>query len=139
MSLNKKAYCIDTNIILDNPDNIIKLYDNENIILIPEVVIDELDNKKSGFEEINYNARQFARLLEEAEIISKETKGNLLFIKTRIESLNIELFIVSKKEYECENSKIALNILNDRKILEIANEANKYFDTQDVFDGERDV
>src|SRR5574344_1620609 len=128
MHLNKKAYCIDTNIILDNPDNIIKLYDNENIILIPEVVIDELDNKKSGFEEINYNARQFARLLEEAEIISKEIKGNLLFIMTRIESLNIELFIVSKKEYECENSKIALNILNDRKILEIANEANKYFD-----------
>ena len=128
MSLNKKTYCIDTNIILDNPDNIIKLYDNENIILIPEVVIDELDNKKSGFEEINYNARQFARLLEEAEIISKETKGNLLFIKTKIESLNIELFIVSKKEYECENSKIALNILNDRKILEVANEANKYFD-----------
>src|SRR5574344_1521286 len=128
MHLNKKAYCIDTNIILDNPDNIIKLYDNENIILIPEVVIDELDNKKSGFEEINYNARQFARLLEEAEIISKEIKGNLLFIMTRIESLNIELFIVSKKEYECENSKIALNILNDRKILEIANEANEYFD-----------
>ena len=127
MSLNKKAYCIDTNIILDNPDNIIKLYDSENIILIPEVVIDELDNKKSGFEEINYNARQFARLLEEAEIISKETKGNLLFIKTKIESLNIELFIVSKKEYECENSKIALNILNDRKILEVAKFAKNYY------------
>ena len=82
----KKVYSIDTNIILDNPSNIIKLYDVGNIILVPEVVIDEHDNKKSGFEEINYNARQFARFLEEAEIVSKEQKGVLLFIKTKSKS-----------------------------------------------------
>lgn len=123
----KKVYSIDTNIILDNPSNIIKLYDVGNIILVPEVVIDELDNKKSGFEEINYNARQFARFLEEAEIVSKEQKGELLFIKTKIESLGIELFIVSKQEYKCESSKIALNILNDRKILEVTADTQKFF------------
>lgn len=123
----KKCYSIDTNIVLDNPSNIIKLYDNGNTIIIPEVVIDELDNKKSGWDEINYNARQFARFLEEAEIISKEQKGELLFIKTKIESLGIELFIVSKQEYKCESSKIALNILNDRKILEITSDAQKFF------------
>ena len=123
----KKCYSIDTNIVLDNPSNIIKLYDNGNIILVPEVVIDELDAKKSGFEEINYNARQFARFLEEAEIISKEQKGEMLFIKTKIESLGIELFIVSKQEYKCESSKIALNILNDRKILEVTADAQKFF------------
>lgn len=122
-----KIYCIDTNIILDNPSNIIKLYDNGNTIIIPEVVIDELDNKKSGLTELGYNARQFARFLEEAEIISKEQKGDLLFIKTRIESLNIELYIVSKQEYKCETSKVALNILNDRKILEIASDASTIF------------
>lgn len=122
-----KCYSIDTNIVLDNPTNIIKLYDNGNIIIIPETVIDELDAKKSGFEEINYNARQFARFLEESEIISKENFGDLLFIKTRIESLNIELYIVSKKEYKCENSKIALNILNDRKILEITKECQEKY------------
>lgn len=123
----KKCYSIDTNIVLDNPSNIIKLYDNGNTIIIPEVVIDELDNKKSGWDEINYNARQFARFLEEAEIISKEQKGELLFIKTKIESLGIELFIVSKQEYKCESSKIALNILNDRKILEVTADAQKFF------------
>jgi PhoH-like ATPase len=123
---NKKCYSIDTNIILDDPSNIIKLYDDGNII-IPEVVIDELDNKKSGFDEINYNARQFARFLEEAEIISKEQKGDLLFIKTKIESLGIELYIVSKQEYKCESSKIALNILNDRKILEVTVDSQEFF------------
>lgn len=105
---HKKAYSIDTNIILDNPSNIIKLYDNGNTIIVPEVVIDELDAKKSGFDEINYNAREFARFLEESEIISKEQKGSLLFIKTKIESLGIELFIVSKNEYKCENTKLLL-------------------------------
>lgn len=122
----QKCYSIDTNIVLDNPSNIIRLYDNGNIIIVPEVVIDELDNKKSGFDEINYNAREFARFLEEAEILSKELKGDLLFIKTRIESLNIELFIVSKNEYKCESSKIALNILNDRKILEVSKDAQQF-------------
>ena len=125
--LERKCYFLDTNIILDNPSNIVKLYDNGNILLLPEVVIDELDAKKSGFDEINYNARQFARFLEESEIISKETKDELLYIKTRIESLGIELFIVSKQDYKCENSKIALNILNDRKILEIAADASAHF------------
>jgi PhoH-like ATPase len=116
-----KNYVLDTNIILDDPSNIIKLYDNgENNILIPEVVIDELDAKKSGFDDINYNARQFARLLEESEIISNERIDELIFIDTRIESLNINITIVSKDNYKCEASNVATNILNDRKILEVA-------------------
>ena len=123
----QKVYCLDTNIPLDDPSNIAKLYDNGNILLLPEIVIDEMDAKKSGFDEINYNARQFARLLEESEIIAKYNSDNLLYIKTRIESLNIELYIVSKQEYKCETSKVALNILNDRKILEIASDASAIF------------
>lgn len=125
---NKKVYCLDTNIVLDNPSNILKLYDNgNNKIIIPEVVLDEIDNKKSGLEEINYNARQFARLLEDSEIICKENIGDLLLIKTKIVSLDVELFIVSKNKYECETTNIALNILNDRKILEVAKDAQQYF------------
>lgn len=123
----QKCYVIDTNIPLDNPSNLVKLYDNGNVILIPEVVIDELDSKKTGFDELNYNARAFARLLEESEIISKCNLRELMYIKTRIESLGIELYIVSKKEYKCESSKIALNILNDRKILEVAQDATNEF------------
>lgn len=126
-TINEKYYCIDTNIILDNPSNIIKLYDNGNILIIPEIVIDELDAKKSGFDEINYNARQFARFLDESEIISKEVVDDLMIIKTKIETLNIEILIVSKTEYQCENTKIALNVLNDRKILEVAKGMQKIY------------
>ena len=128
INMSKKCYLVDTNIILDNPSNILKLYDNgNNKIIIPEVVLDEIDNKKSGLEEINYNARQFARLLEDSEIICKENIGDLLLINTKIVSLDVELFIVSKNKYECETTNIALNILNDRKILEVAKDAQQYF------------
>lgn len=127
--LNKKVYCLDTNIVLDNVDNIIKLSDNSNNkIIIPEVVIDELDAKKTGFDDINYNARQFARLLEESEIIKNELKGDLRIITTKIESLDIEIHIVSKTTYKCEKSNIALNILNDRKIIEVASDYSKIED-----------
>lgn len=116
-----KTYILDTNIILDSPDNLIKLYDNgSNKLVIPEIVIDELDSKKSGFDDINYNARQFARLLEESTIISRTTVSDLTIITTNIESLGIPLSIISKKDYKCESTTVATNILNDRKILELA-------------------
>ena len=37
------------------------------------------------------------------------------------------MFIVSKNEYKCENTKVAVNILNDRKILEITSDATQFF------------
>ena len=120
-----KTYILDTNIILDSPDHLITLYDNgNNTLVIPEIVIDELDNKKSGFEDINYNARQFARLLEESAIINHQVVGPLTIITTNIESLGIPLQVISKPTYACESILIANNILNDRKILELASDYN---------------
>lgn len=116
-----KTYILDTNIILDSPDNLITLSDNgTNNLVLPEVVIDELDNKKSGFEDINYNARQFARLLEDSKIVDIKAVSGLTLVTTTIPSLNITLTIVSKPTYLCENTSTAPSILNDRKILEIA-------------------
>lgn len=112
---------LDTNIILDSPDNLIRLSDGgKNKLVLFEIVIDELDNKKSGFEDINFNARQFARMLEDSVITDKSHYGELTAITTAIESLGITLTIISKHTYLCESSSIATNILNDRKILELA-------------------
>ncbi|EAJ3762818.1 hypothetical protein DFW93_09420, partial [Campylobacter coli] len=52
-----KTYVVDTNIILDDVNNLSRLYDNENRIIIPETVIDELDSKKALFDEVGYQAR----------------------------------------------------------------------------------
>lgn len=123
-----KTYILDTNIILDSPDNLIRLSDNgNNTIVIPEIVIDELDNKKSGFEDINFNARQFARMLEDSVITDKSHYGELTAITTTIESLGVTLTIISKHTYICETTTVAANILNDRKILELAVDYNHVF------------
>lgn len=113
------TYILDTNIILDSVENLLTLSDNNtNTLVIPETVIDELDAKKTGFEDINFNARQFARLLEDSTIISNEQVGSLHIITTNIDTLDISLKIISKKDYTCDTQTVALNILNDRKILE---------------------
>lgn len=113
------TYILDTNIILDSVENLLTLSDNNtNTLVIPETVIDELDAKKTGFEDINFNARQFARLLEDSTIISNEQVGSLHVITTNIDTLDISLKIISKKDYTCDTQTVALNILNDRKILE---------------------
>ena len=117
------TYILDTNIILDSVENLLTLSDNNtNTLVIPETVIDELDAKKTGFEDINFNARQFARLLEDSTIVSNEQVGPLHIITTNVESIGISLNIISKKEYACDTQTVALNILNDRKILEASSD-----------------
>ena len=117
------TYILDTNIILDSVENLLTLSDNNtNTLVIPETVIDELDAKKTGFEDINFNARQFARLLEDSVIVSNTQIGPLHIITTSVDSLDISLKIISKKDYTCDTQTVALNILNDRKILEASSD-----------------
>ena len=125
------TYILDTNIILDSVENLLTLSDNNtNTLVIPETVIDELDAKKTGFEDINFNARQFARLLEDSTIVSNEQIGPLHVITTSVDSLDISLKIISKKDYTCDTQTVALNILNDRKILEASSDYTNSVDKQ---------
>lgn len=127
------TYILDTNIILDSVENILTLSDNgTNTIVIPETVIDELDAKKTGFEDINFNARQFARLLEDSTIISSNQIDNLHIITTSVESLGISFKIISKKTYACDTQLVALNILNDRKILEVSQDYISTIDANSI-------
>ena len=64
------VYVLDTNIILNDANDIFTIaQEGNNLIVLPETVIDELDTKKTGFEEINFQARAFGRLLSDAEVI----------------------------------------------------------------------
>lgn len=126
----KKYYVIDTNIILQDAHSIMTLSDNsENLVIIPETVLDELDAKKSGFDEINYQARQFGRLLSDAEVISMNSvSGDYKIIELKLNhGHNVRIDIISKEMYKVETTKIAGNILNDRKILEIAAFAQDHY------------
>lgn len=121
-----KHYILDTNIILDEPTNISVLFDEgQNHLIIPDVVLDEVDNKKSGHETINYNARSFARSLQDAEImkIDKNDKANII----TMECDKYILDIVTLNDYIIDPDP---KIRNDRKIIQVAEYThNKYKDT----------
>ncbi len=62
MKKNPKTFVLDTNVILHDPTCIHHF--QENNIIIPLSVIEELDHFKRGNQVINLNAREFARTLD---------------------------------------------------------------------------
>lgn len=126
-----KFYVIDTNIILQDAHSIITLSDNsQNLIIIPETVLDEIDQKKSGYDEINYQARVFGRLLSDAAVLSMNSvSGDYKIIELKIQnSFNVRVDIISKEMYKADSShQSAPNIVNDRKIIEIAKFAQDHY------------
>jgi PhoH-like ATPase len=128
----EKIFVVDTNIILEDFTNIQKLsQEGRNLVVLPEIVLDEIDSKKNGFEEINFQARKFARFLEDANIIDTMEDKNTKIIFLQVDG--IKLCIISKEKYESETKLVSLKILNDRKILEVAHYSNKYFKTKTEF------
>lgn len=118
-----KTYIVDTSVILDEASNIFALSkEGVNRVVIPETVLDEIDAKKSGFEDINFQAREFNRIMDEGIVLGEEDvtqgKSKMRIVRIKVGVCTFEL--VSKSEYETLKSHDALNIMNDRKILEIA-------------------
>ncbi|MEN8717673.1 MAG: PIN domain-containing protein, partial [Sulfurovum sp.] len=131
----EKYYVLDTNIILEDATNIFKLSDDgKNLIVLPETVLDEIDSKKSGFDEINFQARQFARTLENSEILETKNENDYSFVRVKIVSdTTTYIDIVSSKNYKISEKNVSLNILNDRKILQITEYLNNYYNKQVEF------
>ena len=66
-----KIYVIDTNVLIQNPQALLSFEDNQ--VILPVVVLEELDNLKKAEGEKGRNARAATRILEELRL-----KGNLL-------------------------------------------------------------
>jgi PhoH-like ATPase len=69
----KKIYVLDTNVLIHNPDALFAFEDNH--IVIPITVIEEIDNFKKGLDEKGRNARQIGRLLDELRQSGSLQKG----------------------------------------------------------------
>ncbi|PRM87444.1 PhoH family protein [Aliarcobacter cryaerophilus] len=125
----EKYYLLDTNILLEDARNIFKLSDDaKNLIILSETVLDELDSKKSGYDEINFQAREFARILENSEVLSSNKHEDFKIIRLKLINQDETIVdIISKDEYSINSKNISLNILNDRKILEVAKFAKNYY------------
>ncbi len=61
--MRKKIYVLDTNVLIHDPESIFKF--EENIVVIPFKVIEELDHLKKGTGEIAYSARQVLREIDD--------------------------------------------------------------------------
>ncbi len=58
----KKIFVLDTNVLLHDPQSLYSFHDNE--LIIPAVVLEEIDSKKRLADELGRNARSVSRLLD---------------------------------------------------------------------------
>ncbi|SMO90080.1 PhoH-like ATPase [Saccharicrinis carchari] len=87
MSTKSKIFILDTNVILHDHKCIYNFKDND--VIVPIVVLEELDKFKKGTDQIHYQAREFVRNLNEIageqlfnEGVSLGEKRGKLFVAT---------------------------------------------------------
>ncbi|MDD2798703.1 MAG: PhoH family protein [Bacteroidales bacterium] len=108
----KKNFVLDTNIILHDYKCLENFEDND--LYIPIVVLEELDKFKKGSEQINFNAREFVRQLD-------EITDNDLFKKGASLGGSLgKLFIVVSDKMEPEVAEVFQERIPDHKILSSA-------------------
>jgi len=112
MAKEKKIFIVDTNVILHDFRCIYKF--EENDVIVPIVVLEELDKLKRGSDLISYNAREFAR---ELDILS----GKQMFKKGVSLGKGLgKLFVETGKEYSKKIAESFPEKTPDHRILAIA-------------------
>lgn len=106
-----KIYVLDTNVLLQDPYSIYSF--EENDVVIPAVVLEELDSKKHYMDEIGRNARQVSKLIDSFREIGKLHDGIPLHNGGK---LRIELNHRSFHELQ----EIFVEKTNDNRILAVA-------------------
>lgn len=126
-----KIYVIDTNIILQNIQNVKNLSENgKNIVVIPETVMIELEDKKRLMDELGYQAREFARFLADAKVKEVDFEDNFKVVK--LYNGDIHIHLISKDRYTTSIEFNHIAESNDKRIIEIAEVAREYYKGQKV-------
>jgi PhoH-like ATPase len=107
----KKIYVLDTNVLLQDPQAIFSFQDNE--VVIPAVVLEEVDSKKRYMDEIGRNARHVSKLIDNLRQEGKLHERIPLYTGG---SLRIELNHRSFQELQ----EIFVEKTNDNRILAVA-------------------
>ena len=58
----KKIFILDTNVVLHDYNCLKNFQDND--VVLPIVILEELDNTKKGNDQLNFNAREFTRIID---------------------------------------------------------------------------
>lgn len=108
----KKNFVLDTNVILHDSKCIHNFQEHD--IYIPIVVLEELDRFKKGNEEINFNAREFAREIDNI------ADSHLFKDGASLGKGRGRLFIVTEENYPEELAKAFSERIPDHRILAVA-------------------
>jgi PhoH-like ATPase len=131
--MKTKIYVVDTNIILQSIQNILNLADKgSNIVVVPETVLLELEDKKKLFNELGYHSRAFARYLAKSKILEIEHKKKAKIVKLLSEDDNVELHIISKDKYDTDIEQHNLAESNDKRIIEVAEFVRDTYENSEV-------
>ncbi len=116
----KKTYVIDTNVLIQAP-YALNCFEDNNLV-IPLVVIEELDNLKKSEGERGVNAREAIRILE-----SLRNKGDLI---TGISLSNGGNIRIEKNHVDVELPQDLSSDKSDNRILKVCKGIQEYDDTQ---------
>lgn len=105
----KKTFVLDTNVLLQSPYSIYTFEDND--IVIPAVVLEELDKFKKENNDLGANAREVARMLDQLRVEGNLNSGVLLDSGGMI---RIELNCEHVKLPDCWDGK-----KNDNRVLKV--------------------
>ena len=129
--MSSKVYVLDTNVLLQNIQNLYRLSESgQNLIVIPETVLLELEDKKKLPQEIGYQARNFARFLAASKV--KEVKHKKGFKVIKLYKDDIKIDLISKDSYNADLEYKYIAESNDKRIIETCEVAQKFYKGQKI-------
>jgi len=117
----KKTYVLDTNVLLSDPSAIFSFEDND--LIIPLAILEELDRHKSRLDEVGRNARHASKTLDELRIKGSLVDGVLLQNGAVLKIATIDPNILTNIPPELEASKVDNMIISFMLQLKQTNEA----------------
>jgi len=129
----KKIFVLDTSVILYNHSSINNFDDND--VAIPITVLEELDNFKKGNDTINFEAREFIRIMDRLSDhaslqswipLGNGSKGSFKVVINEKSSIDAEkVFGEHKADHRILNAALALKEeFPDRKVVMVTKDVN---------------
>ncbi|GAC91245.1 RNA modification enzyme [Anoxybacillus flavithermus NBRC 109594] len=109
--MSKKIYVLDTNVLLQDPYSIFSFQDNE--VVIPAVVLEEVDSKKRYMDEVGRNARQVSKIIDNLR------KNGKLHEKIPLDNGGVLRIELNHRSFQ-QLQEIFVEKTNDNRILAVA-------------------
>lgn len=124
----KKTYVLDTNVLLSDPNSIFSFEDND--LIIPMAVLEELDHHKSRLDEVGRNARQTSKTLDELRLKGSLVDGVLLQNGATLRIVSINPSILTNLPPELASSKVDNMIISF--MLQLKQEQDRVFNSEEI-------